>query len=575
MADIECEICFKSFNDKDRKPRNLPCGHVCCSSCLGESISRGSHNCSTCRSPHHASAASDLPVNFYIMKLVDQPPITEKPKESADDFNGGNCPEHKSSYLYFVCRTHNIQICRECTVIEHSPSTCDVISFKAQIEQRRSDLLKELNVEISLVAESIGHLNEYETSKSNDVKYKSNEIERLLQEIDEDRKASDKAKKAKEESTKENATKKIEITESCSAVREKVRSSQIWIEDTMKHFDFNLSEQLYIKNPKSFMRTFLNNKREEVYVVQQTGSVYRSEKLRVKDGVIVLNALHKNIQPTGHAVTIQVSNFLDFDITPDSKFLASTDDYDIDCEEVNYNLYHNQRSRIERPIDLGLYNLLYNGGVIDKSERDTEAASPRSSGTNISRVFISFVSGTNICDSKQELGTVYIDIDQDAPQAKQFLSLFTGTQGYSYKGLANIQVMRDNSNSSPHAISTNNIVQEKGTNRSIRLFSQNSNNSKINEKNNVCLYGNCGFVIFHEQPPTTSYYEVVGSVVSGLEIISKVADMLGRKTSNAQRPNPIMNQHPNAMFHPLHRHTINKHRNQVNITIDEVGVVIQ
>ncbi|CAL4163087.1 unnamed protein product [Meganyctiphanes norvegica] len=329
MADIECEICFKSFNDKDRKPRNLPCGHVCCSSCLSESISRGSHNCSTCRSPHHASAASDLPVNFYIMKLVDQPPITERPKESTDDFNGGNCPEHKSSYLYFVCRTHNIQICRECTVIAHSPSTCDVISFKAQIEQRRSDMLKELNAEISLVAESIGHLNDYETSKSNDVKYKGNEIERLLQEIDEDREASDKAKKAKEESTKiqnslksvkgtlENATKKIEITESCSAVKEKVRSVQIWIEDTMKHFDFKLSEQLYIKDPKSFLRMFRNAKCEKVYVVQQSGSVYRSAELRVKDGMIVLNALHKNIQPPQHAVTIQVSHFLDLDMNTD------------------------------------------------------------------------------------------------------------------------------------------------------------------------------------------------------------------------------------------------------------------
>ncbi|CAL4251127.1 unnamed protein product [Meganyctiphanes norvegica] len=224
--------------------------------------------------------------------------------------------------------------------------------------------------------------------------------------------------------------------------------------------------------------------------------------------------------------------------------------------------------------------------VVSANSNRFSQASLSNPGTHISRVFMSFVSETTNCDSRQELGTVYIDIDQDAPQAKQFLSLFTGTQGYSYKGLANIQVIRDNSNSS-HAISTNKIVQENGTNRSIRLFSQNANNSKINEKNNVCLYGNCGFVIFHEQPPATCNFEVVGSVVSGLEVISKVSDLSSRSTSNVQIQNTFTNQQQlyggylyvhYPRYGPLmqrHHSKIQTQRNQVNITVDEVGVVIQ
>ena len=39
-----------------------------------------------------------------------------------------------------------VDICRECTVLVHNPSTCEVISFKDEIEEKKSKLVKLQNV---------------------------------------------------------------------------------------------------------------------------------------------------------------------------------------------------------------------------------------------------------------------------------------------------------------------------------------------------------------------------------------------------------------------------------------------
>ena len=37
-ANMECEICFERFDNNQRKPRNLPRGHVYCNHCLGTGL---------------------------------------------------------------------------------------------------------------------------------------------------------------------------------------------------------------------------------------------------------------------------------------------------------------------------------------------------------------------------------------------------------------------------------------------------------------------------------------------------------------------------------------------------------
>ena len=108
----------------------------------------------------------------------------QKNEDLGDDFNGGICPEHKLSVLYFVCKTHNVDICKECTVLVHNPTTCEVISFKDEIEKKKSNQLNEADDLICIVDGSINHLNDYQITKPISGEFNKNEIIRLSKEME-------------------------------------------------------------------------------------------------------------------------------------------------------------------------------------------------------------------------------------------------------------------------------------------------------------------------------------------------------------------------------------------------------
>ena len=83
-----------------------------------------------------------------------------------------------------MCRTHNVDICRECTVHVHNPSTCEVISLKDEIEEKKSNQLNEADTLIYLVNGSIYHLNDYQITKANSDEFKKNEMICLSKEIE-------------------------------------------------------------------------------------------------------------------------------------------------------------------------------------------------------------------------------------------------------------------------------------------------------------------------------------------------------------------------------------------------------
>ena len=142
-----------------------------------------------------------------------------------------------------MCRTHNVDICRECTVHVHNPSTCEVISLKDEIEEKKSNQLNEADTLIYLVNGSIYHLNDYQITKANSDEFKKNEMICLSKEIEseisclskaiesdkqlgiEANKAIEKNKEIKKilASAREklkDSTKKSAILESCSIVKE-------------------------------------------------------------------------------------------------------------------------------------------------------------------------------------------------------------------------------------------------------------------------------------------------------------------------------------------------------------------
>jgi hypothetical protein len=67
-----CAVCMDDFNDSDRAPRNLSCGHCSCTLCLTNMSFHGSVACPQCRAVTRlpSGGAPALPKNFQLMFMV-------------------------------------------------------------------------------------------------------------------------------------------------------------------------------------------------------------------------------------------------------------------------------------------------------------------------------------------------------------------------------------------------------------------------------------------------------------------------------------------------------------------------
>ncbi|XP_045119556.1 uncharacterized protein LOC123509362 [Portunus trituberculatus] len=72
MASRDCQVCLEPYDEEERKPRCLSCGHTLCNSCIADCLSRGPLLCPFCRLVHAApvTRASDVPVNYTVINLL-------------------------------------------------------------------------------------------------------------------------------------------------------------------------------------------------------------------------------------------------------------------------------------------------------------------------------------------------------------------------------------------------------------------------------------------------------------------------------------------------------------------------
>lgn len=66
----ECGVCFTIFDDTQRRPRMLPCGHTFCSKCITKIIETMNITCPSCRVQHEAISADQFPINYSTEILV-------------------------------------------------------------------------------------------------------------------------------------------------------------------------------------------------------------------------------------------------------------------------------------------------------------------------------------------------------------------------------------------------------------------------------------------------------------------------------------------------------------------------
>ncbi|XP_042887229.1 uncharacterized protein LOC122264409 [Penaeus japonicus] len=66
----ECRICFNDFDEGERRPRNLPCGHTFCTLCIAGTFRVNRFTCPSCRAPHVALDVTVFPVSYIAEAFV-------------------------------------------------------------------------------------------------------------------------------------------------------------------------------------------------------------------------------------------------------------------------------------------------------------------------------------------------------------------------------------------------------------------------------------------------------------------------------------------------------------------------
>ncbi|CAL4190371.1 unnamed protein product, partial [Meganyctiphanes norvegica] len=323
---IECGICLEEYNTT-RRPRTLPCGHNFCGDCLQNCIEQGSNNCSICRKTHTATTVDDIPINTEFETVIQlnrslmlrNTVQTNESSDEDDDFSNGRCSRHKKSLLYFKCETHSIYICRECAVIEHSPTKCNIIEIKEEVLKTKDDTLMDAQKRVDHLDSAKTTIETIIKQKNYSITRKEGKIESLLKEIDDECNVRDKAEKdtieikniarqLKEfiESLKKSTT-KHKIDKETLELQEKVKTCERLLEELKGNYDIEDSSKYPLKSKCSSitiesLREIVTNSAEEVWACMEMKNKKFSAKIIMLQGHLLLKSLSKRAPPPNAVV---------------------------------------------------------------------------------------------------------------------------------------------------------------------------------------------------------------------------------------------------------------------------------
>ncbi|KAK8752601.1 hypothetical protein OTU49_006481, partial [Cherax quadricarinatus] len=138
-SELSCSVCDEGYADA-RTPRNLSCGHTYCTFCLQQVIAKD-RRCPECRLLFTCTSATDLPVNYPLLRLArgnlpSVSPSTE-PLLPGKELDAGKCTAHEAP-MYFWCDTCQKFVCRDCLVLDHKAEplgNCRILSISQATEK--------------------------------------------------------------------------------------------------------------------------------------------------------------------------------------------------------------------------------------------------------------------------------------------------------------------------------------------------------------------------------------------------------------------------------------------------------
>ncbi|CAL4065181.1 unnamed protein product [Meganyctiphanes norvegica] len=463
MDALECSICLHNFDDKQHRPRVLPCGHSICSYCIDTTITAGSRRCPTCRTPHNVTQSTHLVINFSLEEAA----LQKLSIESVERFQDSNasitnmCQIHSGVPLHFICTLHKVEICHSCTVLDHRKETCKLVSIKDEIKAKKDKILTEIetlttvtNGAITELKSQIKYADNTITSHKQDIKEKESEVRLLLAEIDhlqqkvdveEDKKnkiSSAIFETDKKQQMLERVANKIaeastltSVSSACKVVKIKMAELQIWQNKIQESFHLKIITDMDLKKVK--------DKSISVYVLQDEDGIRRSAILSQHNEKTHMTALSKENELPEETANLPI-----------------------------YDIYQQIKTNPEVFLTLSIQDMI--------------------------------------------LGTVYITVN-DTPYGKQFLALALGSHGSSYKGSSF-------SDKSDHVITVRHYMTEEGSQEKAcimrNLEDGDSAVTKAGMVFNIC--GSAGFHII-TKGRSQSWSTCIGEVTSGMNIITQIS----------------------------------------------------
>ncbi|CAL4203233.1 unnamed protein product [Meganyctiphanes norvegica] len=305
MDIINCKICFNPYDELEHRPQTLGCGHYFCELCIDKVISSGIPKCPVCQQTIKIKTGSEATVNFALEELVQNVKTLDVNSTSANEETPmpilGLCSKHSSCRLNFVCMTHNMKVCRDCTVIDHKLDKCRVISFQEEMELKKENTLAGIDLLLKSLKYTKGSLESHIESKASEKVTLESKLEELQQQVIKYQQDIDNMKKSelsakhilsqikmtKEELLKskfnlQEITSLPELMTSIDEPMKKINDVQIWEDDIRK--EYNLISIFYIS-------TLIQKFPLGVYATENAGEVYRSARILEINGKIHLLAL--------------------------------------------------------------------------------------------------------------------------------------------------------------------------------------------------------------------------------------------------------------------------------------------
>jgi hypothetical protein len=147
---FSCLHCKKEYNETNKKPLSLPCGHVFCEDCLNSFIIHSTTN--TLKDEIENEKNIKCPTDSKIFKLdirkipccyqilINLPGKLNNNKPNYINNNNNNylCPRHPHKKIKYCCINHQVYPCSIC-VVDHMGTDHQLESYEASTEKLNND----------------------------------------------------------------------------------------------------------------------------------------------------------------------------------------------------------------------------------------------------------------------------------------------------------------------------------------------------------------------------------------------------------------------------------------------------